>query len=93
MKPVDLVERAIRNSSEPADWVLDPFAGSGTTLVAADNIGRRCYTIELDPRYGDVIIDRYLSLGTGEVERICEVELSQPDGWWHEEAPEEPTED
>ena len=93
MKPVDLVERAIRNSSEPADWVLDPFAGSGTKLVAADNIGRRCYTIELDPRYGDVIIDRYLSLGTGEVERICEVELSQSDGWWHEEAPEEPTED
>ena len=93
MKPVDLVERAIRNSSAPADWVLDPFAGSGTTLVAADNIGRRCYTIELDPRYGDVIIDRYLSLGTGEVERICEVELSQSDGWWHEEAPEEPTED
>ena len=93
MKPVDLVERAIRNSSEPADWVLDPFAGSGTTLVAADNIGRRCYTIELDPRYGDVIIDRYLSLGTGEVERICEVELSQPDGWWHEAAPEAPPED
>ena len=93
MKPVDLVERAIRNSSEPGDWVLDPFAGSGTTLVAADNIGRRCYTIELDPRYGDVIIDRHLSLNTGATERICEVEDSEPEGWWFEEAPEEPTEE
>ncbi len=83
MKPVDLVERAIRNSSEPGDWVLDPFGGSGSTLVAAENIGRRCYTIELDPRFADVIIRRYLSLDPNEpVERTVSVEDSSPEGWW-----------
>jgi DNA modification methylase len=84
MKPVELVERAIRNSSEAGDWVLDPFAGSGSTLVAAENIGRRCYTIELDPRFVDVIVRRYQSLGgTGEVELIVKAEDSE-DGWWNE---------
>ena len=88
MKPVELVERAIRNSSEPGDWVLDPFGGSGSTLVAAENIGRRCYMIELDPRFVDVVIARYLSLeGHGEIERIVDTEDSNPAGWWNTEAP------
>ena len=59
MKPVELVERAIRNSSRPGDSVLDPFAGSGTTLIAAEKSGRRAWLMELDPKYVDVIVRRW----------------------------------
>jgi DNA modification methylase len=61
MKPVALVERAIRNSSKSRDIVLDPFGGSGTTLIAAERAGRRARLIELDPKYVDVIIQRWQS--------------------------------
>jgi DNA modification methylase len=59
MKPVALVERAIRNSSKSRDIVLDPFGGSGTTLIAADRAGRRARLVELDPSYVDVIVQRW----------------------------------
>ena len=59
MKPVELVERALRNSSRPGDSVLDPFGGSGTTLVAAEKSGRRAWLMELDPKYVDVIVRRW----------------------------------
>ncbi len=59
MKPVELVERAIRNSSRPGDVVLDAFGGSGTTLIAAEKSGRRARLIELDPKYCDVIVSRW----------------------------------
>ena len=59
MKPVELVERAIRNSSRPGNVVLDPFGGSGTTLIAAEKAGRLARLIELDPRYVDVIVRRW----------------------------------
>jgi len=59
MKPVELVERAIRNSSRPGDVVLDPFGGSGTTLIAAEKSGRVARLIELDPKYADVIVRRW----------------------------------
>ncbi|AUM00555.1 DNA methylase N-4 [Rhodocyclaceae bacterium] len=59
MKPVELVERAIRNSSRPGDVVLDPFGGSGTTLIAAEKSGRVARLIELDPKYCDVIVRRW----------------------------------
>ncbi|WP_240097629.1 site-specific DNA-methyltransferase [Thermomonas flagellata] len=59
MKPVELVERAIRNSSRPGDVVLDPFGGSGTTLIAAEKSGRIARLIELDPKYVDVIVRRW----------------------------------
>jgi DNA modification methylase len=59
MKPVELVERAIRNSSKDRDTVLDPFGGSGTTLIACDKAGRQARLIELEPKYCDVIIRRY----------------------------------
>ena len=59
MKPVELVERAIRNSSRPGDVVLDPFGGSGTTLIAAEKAGRVARLIELDPKYTDVIVRRW----------------------------------
>jgi DNA modification methylase len=59
MKPVELVERAIRNSSKPGDVVLDPFGGSGTTLIAAEKSGRLARLMELDPKYVDVIVRRW----------------------------------
>ncbi len=59
MKPVELVERAIRNSSKKRDTVLDPFAGSGSTLIACEKTGRQARLIEIDPLYCDVIIRRY----------------------------------
>ena len=59
MKPVELVERAIRNSSRPGNVVLDPFGGSGTTLIAAEKSGRLARLVELDPKYVDVIVRRW----------------------------------
>ncbi|MGH1508476.1 site-specific DNA-methyltransferase [Ralstonia solanacearum] len=59
MKPVELVERAIRNSSRPGDVVLDAFGGSGTTLIAAEKAARVARLIELDPKYADVIVRRW----------------------------------
>ncbi len=59
MKPVDLVTRALRNSSKRGDIILDPFLGSGSTLIAAERTGRVCYGLELDPRYVDTIVRRW----------------------------------
>ena len=59
MKPVELVERAIRNSSKGRDTVLDPFGGSGSTLIACEKAGRQARLIELEPKYCDVIIRRW----------------------------------
>ena len=59
MKPVELVERAVHNSSKRRDIVLDPFGGSGSTLIACEKTGRRARLIELDPRYVDVIVRRW----------------------------------
>ena len=59
MKPVELVERSIRNSSKPGQTVLDPFGGSGTTLIAAEKSGRQARLMELDPKYVDVIVRRW----------------------------------
>jgi DNA modification methylase len=59
MKPVELVERAIRNSSKGRDTVLDPFGGSGTTLIACEKSGRQARLIELEPKYCDVIVRRF----------------------------------
>lgn len=61
-KPVDLMRRAIENSTAPGHIVLDPFAGSGSTLIAAEVTGRVARCIELDPRYCDVIRRRYADI-------------------------------
>ena len=58
-KPIALCARAIRNSSRPGELVLDIFGGSGSTLIAAEQLGRACNILEIDPRYVDVIVDRY----------------------------------
>jgi DNA modification methylase len=59
MKPVELVERAIRNSSKSRDTVLDPFGGSGSTVIACEKAGRQACVIELEPKYCDVIVRRW----------------------------------
>lgn len=62
MKPIRLIGRQINNSTKPRGLVLDPFGGSGSTLVAAEQLNRTCYMMELDPKYADVIIKRYEDL-------------------------------
>jgi DNA modification methylase len=59
MKPIPLIAKAVTNSSKGQDIVLDLFGGSGTTLMACEQTGRFCYTMELDPKYCDVIIKRW----------------------------------
>lgn len=59
MKPIALCSEAIKNSSMIGDIVLDLFLGSGSTLIAAEQMDRKCYGMELDPKYVDVIIKRW----------------------------------
>jgi DNA modification methylase len=65
MKPVALVERAIRNSSKSRDIVLDPFGGAGSTLIACEKTGRQARLVELDPKYCDVIVERWQAWAGG----------------------------
>jgi DNA modification methylase len=62
MKPLKLLGRLIRNSSKRDDIVLDPFGGSGSTMMAAEQLGRVCYMVEKEPRYCEVILKRYAAL-------------------------------
>ena len=71
MKPVKLVERAIRNSCKTNDLVLDPFGGSGSTLIACEKSGRRCRMIELDPKYVDVIVKRWERFSAQQAHRMA----------------------
>lgn len=68
-KPVELIRYALQNSSKAGDVVVDLFGGSGSTLIACEKIGRVCNTCELDPRYVDVIVQRYVDF-TGNTEII-----------------------
>ena len=61
-KPVSLISRCIANSSEPGATIFDPFLGSGTTLIAAEQLGRKCYGLEIEPKYCDVIVQRWETL-------------------------------
>jgi len=70
MKPVELIERAVLNSSRPADVVLDPFGGSGSTLMACQRTARRARLVELEPRYVDVTIVRWQAF-TGQTARLA----------------------
>lgn len=69
MKPVELYARAMRNSSARGDLVLEPFAGSGTALVAAEQEGRRVVASEVSPAYCDVIVERWQQLTGGKARR------------------------
>jgi len=62
MKPIELLEKVLNNSSQSNDLVLDLFLGSGSTMVAAHQLKRKCYGMELDPKYCQVIIDRMSKL-------------------------------
>ena len=59
MKPIDLVAKLIKNSSKENDIILDLFGGSGSTIIATEQLNRKCYTMELDPKYCDVIVKRW----------------------------------
>ena len=65
MKPIPLIEYIIKNSSKYGDIVVDTFLGSGTTLLASDNTDRICYGSELDPKYCQVIIERWINYKDG----------------------------
>ena len=69
MKPVDLFAYLIGNSCKLGGLVLDPFGGSGTTLVAAERSGRCAALVELDPRYCDVVVSRFEALTGQKAER------------------------
>lgn len=60
-KPIAIPQRAIKNSSKRGDIVLDLFLGSGSTLIAAESLGRKCYGVEIDPKYVDGIVQRYIT--------------------------------
>lgn len=70
MKPVKLIGKLVNNSSRKGDKVLDSFGGSGSTLMAAEQLGRTCYTIELDPKYCDVIVKRWEEYTGGKAARL-----------------------
>lgn len=72
MKPIKLIARLVKNSSRTGWVVLDIFGGSGSTLVACEQLNRICYTMELDPKYAEVIIQRWEQLTGSEAELIEE---------------------
>ena len=76
-KPVELAVRALQYSSQPGENVLDLFGGSGSTLIGAEQTGRKVFLMELDPLYADVIVQRFEKFTGKKAERIP--------------APEEPT--
>lgn len=60
-KPLNLIERLIETSSNPMDKVLDPFGGSGSTLIACEKLGRQAYIVEQDEKYVNAIVKRFTS--------------------------------
>ena len=70
MKPVELIAKLVGNSSRERERVLDVFGGSGTTMIACEQLGRSCYMMELDPHYADVIIERWQNFTGQKAERI-----------------------
>lgn len=70
MKPIKLIGRLIRNSSKPGEKVLDLFGGSGSTLIASEELDRKCYMMEYDPKYVDVIIARWEEFTGKKAEKI-----------------------
>ena len=70
-KPVELAARAIEYSSRPEESVLDLFGGSGSTLIAAEQTGRKAYLMELDPLYCDVVRERFERFSGKKAERAA----------------------
>ncbi len=83
MRPVEMYERALQNHSHTGDLVLELFGGSGTTMIAAERLGRRSVLMEIDPRYVDVIRQRYAEFTELKPRRMTPVtspEGSHPSG-------------
>lgn len=72
MKPLAVIAWAIQQCKTAADVVFDAFGGSGTTLIACEQLGRKCYMCELDPKYCDVIVERWENLTGRKAELITE---------------------
>ena len=70
MKPIELFAYQIKNSSKANDIILDTFGGSGTSIIACEQLNRICFTMELDPRYCDVIVDRWETFTNQKAELI-----------------------
>lgn len=73
-KPVEIVQNAIENSTDAGERVIDLFGGAGTTLIAAEELGRSAYLMEIDPRYVDVTIRRWESVTGKKAEQLAEAE-------------------
>ena len=71
MKPLDLIGYLIKNSSKERDKVLDVFGGSGSTLIACEQLNRQCYTMELDEKYASVIVKRYEEFTGDNAIKVC----------------------
>ena len=72
MKPLKLIARQVRNSSQPGEKVLDLFGGSGTTLIACEQMDRQCFMMEFDPHYADVIVARWEKMTGQKAVKISE---------------------
>ena len=70
MKPVEVIAWAMNTAKEKANTVIDLFGGAGTTLIACEQTGRKCFMMELDPHYIDVIIQRWENLTGQKAELI-----------------------
>lgn len=79
MKPLKLIGRQIRNSARPGETVLDLFGGSGSTMMAAEQLGRRCCMVEFDPKYVDVIVKRWEDLTGKEAQYLGNITDNGPE--------------
>ena len=70
-KPVAVIQRPMLNSSKPGDLILDLFGGSGTTIISAEQTGRRCFAMEISPAYCDVTVMRWQNATGQKAERVC----------------------
>ena len=77
-KPVALFSRALRNSTIRGERVLDPFVGSGTTLIACEQLGRRCFAMEIEPKYCDVAVKRWETYTGKKAELIGQIPTERP---------------
>ena len=77
-KPIECMLRPIQNNSKPGDLVVDPFLGTGTTLIAAQHLGRVCYGMEVEPKYCDVIVQRYLDFTQTRTLKLNSKEIEWP---------------
>ena len=70
MKPIELIANCILDVTKEGDSVVDIFGGSGSTLIAAEQLNRKCYMMELDPHYCDVILARWENLTGRKAEKV-----------------------